>query len=225
MNNEKTRRSYLKALSALSVLGCGGASELSHWRLLYSGLEYQVKVREFSGNETVYVDWQRQAGIGPELARKSVQGSHRLGSEILIRSPSLRTWQQPSALIMYNLINRGVIQVEYPFVRVVETLSGVPGIGLVTSGVLELVRRTERVESGIFFRRTLSTDSEWELASYDIDSNGARSAVGQRRMWSTGELGIIVYSERKTIYRHNLLDKRRERIGSGDFASASVLLQ
>jgi hypothetical protein len=221
MDNWMTRRSCLSALGGFAALGCAGLSGLSNWRLLYVGLEHEIKTRDFSGAEAVYLDWQRKEGIGPALERMSVEGSHSDGAEVLMRRPSPHTWEQPSVLLIYSLITGRILEVEYPFVRVVETLSGVPGVGLVTSGLLELVRRTGRVESGIFVRRTFSSDSDWEPALSGDGPKDTSLPLDQRRMWPTGELGTVVYSAEKTIYRHNLLEKRRVRIGLGDFASVS----
>lgn len=210
-----TRRSCLSALGGLSMLGCTGWREFARWRLLTCGLEFQLKTRDFVGAEKVYADWQGQD------CRFSIEGSHCLGSDVLVKRPSERSWEQASLLLVYGLSTGNVATVEYPFGRAVETLTGVPGVSLVTAGSIAVFRLADRVGSGVFIRRTLSKDSEWELAGYDEGASGLDGVVQQRRMWPTGELGVVVYSARKSICRHHLVEGRRERMGAGDYASVS----
>jgi hypothetical protein len=67
-------RAALLCLSGLSTGACRSWSELSKWRLLFCGLEFQVRVRDFIGVETVYVDWPRQSGGKVGVCAKFCRG-------------------------------------------------------------------------------------------------------------------------------------------------------
>jgi len=214
------RRRCLQVLAAMALPSCSSQSELAHWRLLYQGLEFQLKTRSLDGQEKVYADWQFTSVKYPEARQLDVIGSSQSGEAVHIRRIESQTWSKPSLLLIYDLSTGLLATRELPLISVIETLTGVPGIGIVAAGTLTSPENGS-IRRGIFFTTSLDPQAEWQPGFSGGGEANLDARDLMRRLWATGEPGVVVYSFQKNIYRHRLLERKRERIGSGDFASVS----